>query len=438
MSIYERLVGQSAAVAEIKRAAAAARASHDAGQIVEASCSTSSSSEAGSSPATNSSAMTHAWLFTGPPGSGRSLAAHILAAALQCTGQIPGCAECAACKAVMSNNHPDVSWVRTDLVTLKAEEVRAYVAQSYVAPEQGKYRIFIVEDADRMLARTSNVLLKAIEEPAPRTVWMLCTTSAADVLPTIRSRTRNINLVAPSPRDVAQLLVSRDGIEQDKALIAAQAAQSHIGVARALAADPAASALRLNTLTALTSIKGVGDAVLAAQLFLDAEAMYSNSEKSEKESAPLNAPLTAPLTAEDEIARETQRRMEALGLDPNGKVPAAIKSQIKSDADDLKRRKTRMQRDMLDRELIYIESFFRDVMIMQTGASVALINADFSGAIEQRAADTSLKHTIACLEECAQARRRLQANVTPHLALEAALVSFTMTGHMAGNMAGSS
>lgn len=467
MSVFEQLIGQEAAVEEIVRAALAARENDraeqagekkhalaegaenaesvesaegaksaddadDAGSLISADSpgntdsagdadhSDSSRSVTDSEIGDHSSAMTHAWLFTGPPGSGRSLAAKTLAAALECTGLTPGCGECASCKAVMTDNHPDVTVINTDLVTIKAQDVRSYVAQSYVAPVQGAYRIFIVEDADRMLPRTTNVLLKAIEEPAPRTVWMLCTVAVADVLPTIRSRCRNINLVTPSPQDVAQLLISRDGVNLEKALVAAQAAQSHIGVARALATDSAAAALRNTTLTVLTSLHGVGEAVLAAQLLTDAEKMYMDSGSEHRDSEHHSGAL-AP-TAADVVEAEQRQRMRELGLDPDARVPAALKSQIATDASNVKRRQTRMQRDMLDRELIYMESFFRDVLVKQLGAQVSVVNADFSAQIEEIAACSTVEQTIAAMDACAQARQRLRANVAPLLALEAALV----------------
>ncbi|MCI5825990.1 MAG: DNA polymerase III subunit delta' [Arcanobacterium sp.] len=417
MSVFDELVGQEAAIEELLRAAVAARETH--------ADSTAEGTGAETELADNSSAMTHAWLFTGPPGSGRSLAAKTFAAALECTGPVPGCGQCPQCKAVMGNNHPDVTFVSTDLVTIKADEVRAYVAQSYVAPVEGAYRVFIVEDADRMLPRTTNVLLKAIEEPAPRTVWILCTVAAADVLPTIRSRCRNINLVTPSPQAVAELLVRRDGVPPELALVAAQAAQSHIGVARALATDPAAAALRRTTLRALTEIHSVGEAVLTAQLLVDPEKMYMDSQGShnpgegagEEAAAVHNAPSAADL-----IEAEQHRRMEELGLDPNGRVPAAVKSQVATDAHNVKRRQTRLHRDMLDRELIYIEGFFRDVLVRQLGAEVPVINADFAEEIEQRAQLSTAEETIATMDTLAVARRRLRSNVAPVLALEAALV----------------
>lgn len=418
MSVYEQLVGQAAAINEIQRAAAAAAAQRRR------------EADPAAAEAINA-AMSQAWLFTGPPGSGRSLAAQILAAALQCTAESPGCGKCSECKATMGRNHPDVTWVSTDLVTIKADEVRRYVAESYVEPMQGHYKIFIIEDADRMLPRTTNVLLKAIEEPADRTIWMLCTAAAADVLPTIRSRCRLVNLVTPSVQEVADLLVTRDGVDPQRALVAASAAQSHVGVARALATDPAASALRRHTLQTLTAIHTVGDAVLGAQLLLDAETMMATSgeaarsdESAKNKQSRARQPQSKRAHADAaDIDAEQRRLMEALGLDPNEKVPAAVRAQIKIDAAERKRRKTRELRDMLDRELIYMEAFYRDVLAMQIGAEVALINADFAAEIAQQAKACSREMAIARMDALAQARRRLQANVAPALALEAALVT---------------
>ena len=410
MSVFDVLVGQEQVLREIKRAAQAARAANEG------------SSDAGSDSAASESAMTHAWLFTGPPGSGRSLAAKVLAAALLCTGETPGCGECAACKAVIGDNHPDVTLVSTELVTISAQEVREYVTQSYLAPQQGKYRVFIIEDADRMLTRTTNVLLKAIEEPAPRTVWMLCTTAAADVLPTIRSRTRNINLVTPKVEDVAKLLVEREGVDPQRARIAAQAAQSHIGVARALATDPRASALREKTLSALVAVTGVGEAAIAAQMLLDAQEMHTPIAGRGKQTKAQADQDEQALDPEEIAAAQERERMEAFGLDPDARVPASVRAQVKADAQNAKRRQTRIQRDMIDRELIYLLGFFRDVLMVQLGAEVDLINPDFAEHIQERAARDTVSDTLAHMDTLALARERMGANVAPLLAMEAALV----------------
>ncbi|VEI13145.1 DNA polymerase III subunit delta' [Trueperella bialowiezensis] len=392
MSVFADLVGQEAAVAELRRAAEAAR--QIAGEDV-------ASGELGNA------AMSHAWLITGPPGSGRSLAARAFAAALQCTEAEPGAGECAQCKAVMGNNHPDVTALTTDLVTIKADDVRAYVASSYQAPSSGNWRVFIIEDADRMLPRTTNVLLKAIEEPGPRTVWILCTAAVADVLPTIRSRTRNVNLVTPSADDVARLLVEREGVTEEKARVAAQAAQSHIGVAKALATDPQAGELRRKTLDAVVGIKTTGDAVLAAMELTDMEAMRGEAGAEADEEA---------------IEREVEERLAAMGLEAGARVPAAVRSQVKAAGVDSKRRATRTMQDTVDRELTYIMSLYRDVLVTQLDAQVDLINADYREAIERIAVGTTSSLTLERIDAIATARQRLRGNVAVQLLMEAALV----------------
>ncbi|ADH93384.1 DNA polymerase III subunit delta' [Arcanobacterium haemolyticum] len=397
MSIFDGLIGQDAAVKELQRAADAARASGNR------------PTETAGNDAVASQAMSQAWLFTGPPGSGRSLAALSLAGALLCTGPVPGCGECAQCKAVLERNHPDVTLVSTDQVTISAEEVREYVARSYVAPTSGAWRIFVIEDADRMLTRTTNVLLKAIEEPGARTVWMLCTAAAADVLPTIRSRCRNINLVTPHASLVAELLMKRDGIDSKTAHIVARAAQSHIGVARALAHDSQAAAIRTNTLNVLATMKSVGDAALGAHLLSDTVAMRGETTTKKD------------LAAEDSKALEEQR-MAALGLDAGAKVPASVRSQIKESADAARRRQTRQERDILDREMVYMLAFYRDVLVKQMGASVELINVDYEQAINRIAASSTTHATLEKIDRIGEGRTRLKANVPAQLVMESILV----------------
>ena len=206
-------------------------------------------------------AMTHAWLITGPPGSGRSNAARAFAAALQ---DPSGDLGSHACATALAGTHPDVTIVATEGVVIRAEVARPLVELAQRSPSEGRWRVIIVEDADRLNETSGNVLLKAIEEPPPRTVWVLCAPSPQDVLVTIRSRSRSVPLRVPPVQAVAELLVRRDGVEPGLALIAARAAQSHIGIARRLARDPEARARRSRVLALATSVRGVGDAVLAA------------------------------------------------------------------------------------------------------------------------------------------------------------------------------
>ncbi|PKQ26959.1 MAG: DNA polymerase III subunit delta' [Actinobacteria bacterium HGW-Actinobacteria-4] len=353
--------------------------------------------------AENSAAMTHAWLITGPPGSGRSIAARAFAAALQCPAG--GCGTCHECQTALAGTHADVTLVATEKVTISIDEVRDLVGIAQNAPSQGRWRVLVIEDADRMTERTSNLLLKSIEEPPPRTVWLLCAPSAEDVAITIRSRARVVHLAMPSTDAVARLLVERDGIAQDLALECASAAQSHIGIARRLARDPAARARRDEVLAIATDIRGVGDAVLAAANLVAV------------------ADADAKAATEERDIEERNALLRTLGADDGGRLPPSLRSQVKQLEEDQKRRATRHKRDVLDRAIVDLLSFYRDVAVTQVGAAVPMVNTAHAGHIEQIAARTELADTMRCLDALGQARIRLAANVQPLLALEAMAVA---------------
>ena len=209
--LFRDLPGQDAVVAQLRRAAAGAEAVL-AGQPPEPG------------------AMTHAWLFTGPPGSGRSVAARAFAAALLCDDG--GCGECACCRQVLAGTHADLLLIRPEGLSYGVKQTRDLVLRAAGKPTGGRWQVVLFEDADRCTEQAANALLKAIEEPAPRTVWLLCAPSAEDLVPTIRSRCRVVTLVVPASSAVAKVLIERDGIEPAKALAAARAAQGHVGRAR--------------------------------------------------------------------------------------------------------------------------------------------------------------------------------------------------------------
>jgi len=344
-------------------------------------------------------AMTHAWLITGPPGSGRSHAARAFAAALQCLDG--GCGTCHACRTVVAGTHADVTRVATEKVTISIDEVRELISTAQQSPSGGRWRVIIIEDADRMTERTSNVLLKSIEEPPPRTVWLLCAPSREDVAVTIRSRCRTIALVTPTADAVAALLVERDGVDPAVAEQAARAAQSHIGVARRLARDAGARARRDQVLALATEIRGVGDAILAAADLVavaDEDAKAASAERDGAERAEL---------------------MVTLGADGGGRLPPTVRSQVRQLEEDQKRRATRHKRDVLDRAILDLMSLYRDVACVQMRAEVHLVNEAHRGHIESLAARTTLSDTVRCLDALAQTRTRLAGNVAPLLAIEA-------------------
>jgi len=347
-------------------------------------------------------AMTHAWLITGPPGSGRSYAARAFAAALQCDQG--GCGVCHACTTAVSAAHADVRVVATQKVTIGIDEVRDLAALAQRAPSQGRWRVIIIEDADRMTERTSNVLLKAIEEPPARTVWVLCAPHAHDVAITIRSRCRIVSLRTPAPEVVAQLLVERDGVEADLALEAALAAQSHIGIARRLARDPQARARRDQVVALATEVRGVGDAVLAA-----ADLVQVAEDDA------------AAATAERDAAERAQL-LTVLGAG-TGTIPPALRAQVRELEEEQKRRATRLKRDVFDRAVTDLMSFYRDVAAIQLGAQVRPLNLTHEGRARELATRTSLADTMRCLDALALARDRLAANVQPLLAMEAMILA---------------
>jgi DNA polymerase-3 subunit delta' len=346
-----------------------------------------------------SPAMTHAWLITGPPGSGRSTLAHAFAAELVGVGSDP-----ARAAQVVSGAHPDVSILATDRVTITIDEVRALVSFSYFSPSTANYRVVVIEDADRMTERTSNVLLKALEEPPPQTVWILCAPSPADVLPTIRSRMRSVTLHVPSVTQVAELITAREGVDYDSALIAATEAQSHIGMATRLATDEASRQRRDRYVRALLDIASVSQAVAAAGTLVELA----------------KADADALVTKQDSDERDALLR--SLGLQPGGAIPAALRSHVKALEEDQKRRSTRSLRDAVDRILVDLMSVLRDVLMLQVGAGVELVNQRHVVAIQDRATNTSSSLTLAALDAVNQARERMANNSPPLLVLESLLI----------------
>jgi len=355
--------------------------------------------------AADDAAMTHAWLLTGPPGSGRSVAALAFAAALQCSGDAG--LDDAVVAEVRAGTHPDVTVVRTDKVTISIDEVRGLIGLAQRAPARGRWRVIVVEDADRMLERTSNVLLKAIEEPPPRTVWVLCAPSPQDVVVTIRSRCRQVALRVPPVEAVAELLVERDGLEPGLALESARAAQSHVGMARRLGRDPEARARRRRVLESAARIRGVGDAVLAADELVE------------------TAKAEAAARSEERDAQERAELLRALGVEAGATVPPALRAQVKQLEEDQKRRATRQQRDSLDTAMLDLLSLFRDVLVVQLGASddVALVNEGAADLVRSLAERSTPEQSLHRMDAIGEARLRLAGNVAPLLALEAMMVA---------------
>jgi DNA polymerase III subunit delta' len=351
--------------------------------------------------------MTHAWLFTGPPGSGRSVAARAFAAALLCENG--GCGVCPSCRQVRAGTHADLLLVRPEGLSYGVRQTRDLVLRAAGAPAGGRWLVVLFEDADRCTEQAANALLKAIEEPAPRTVWLLCAPSAEDLVTTIRSRCRVVTLRVPPSEAVARVLVERDGIDHDAALAAARAAQGHVGRARRLVTDPSAAARRAAVLQVPVRATSLGPALaVAASLVKSAE----DEAKS----------VTEQL---DEPEREALRQAFGEGSTGKGvaKAMRGVAGAMKDLEDRQKSRATRVKRDTLDGALLDLAAFYRDVLMVQYGADVELANADRLADIRRLAAAGPPEATLRRIEAIMRCRERLTLNVAPLLAVEEMTIS---------------
>jgi DNA polymerase-3 subunit delta' len=383
VSVFEALVGQDRVVAQLRSAVEAARAVIDGGR---------------------GTGMTHAWLFTGPPGSGRSVAARAFGAALQCPNG--GCGACHECHTALTGSHADVEIVTPTGLSYSVAETRALVARAALAPVRGTWQVTIVEDADRFTEQALNALLKALEEPPPRGVWLLCAPSADDLLPTIRSRCRVVTLRVP-PYDAVAAYLAGEGIDPITAGLVARAAQGHIGRARRLAVDHDAALHRRDVLTVPTQVASVGGCFAAAAALVDAAKAEAVA-------------VSETLDAEEKAAlRESYGDTGERGMPKPRGVAGAISELEKRQ----RSRATRTQRDVLDRALIDLAAFYRDVLVVQLGATVDLVNADFESTLRSLAAESDPEVTLRRIEAVLAARVAIDANVAPLLAVEAMAVA---------------
>ena len=385
--VFSGLIGQEAAVAVLREAAGSARATTAAGDGDAAR------------------AMSHAWLITGPPGSGRSVAATAFAAALQCTGETVGCGQCPGCRTTLAKTNADVVFVATETSIITVDTARSLVQQAQSSPSQGKWRVLVVEDADRLGESGANALLKAIEEPPAHTVWLLCAPSPEDMIATIRSRCRHLGLRIPRAGAVADLLVDEGVADPETALEAARAAQSHIGLARALARDPQMRQRRREIITAPARVRSVGEAVIAAGRLLETARAQADAQVGERN------------------AREKSELLRQLGMDEGERATKQSRALLRQLEEDQKRRAKRALTDALDRALVDLLAIYRDVLMVQLDSRQELINTDLSDLVHGIAADSSPAQTMARIDHIEQARRRLSENGKVLLVGEAMVVS---------------
>ena len=392
VSVWSQVVGQPAAVAELQAAAERAARVRFTDELDDG--------------ATGPTAgMTHSWLFTGPPGSGRSVAARAFAASLECPHQ--GCGECPACHTVMAGTHADVREIVPEGLSIGVKEVRSTIDVAARRPTTARWQIVIVEDADRLTEQASNALLKSVEEPAERTVFLLCCPSEHpdDISVTIRSRCRAVRLRAPAAEAIAAVLVERDGIPESDATWAASVCGGHIGRARRLARVPEAREERDAVLALPRALRSPADAFAASDAMVGAAGTEAD----------------ALAASRDEAERE--ELAVSLGAGGTGKGTAQAQRSARAAEKDLekkqKSRLTRTKRDALDRALVDLAGYYRDVLVRGVGASVTSTHPDRATEIGNAARDSTPEASLRRLEAILACRDALAANVKPEIAIDA-------------------
>jgi DNA polymerase-3 subunit delta' len=375
-SVFDDLVGQEHIIEILQGAVAASRTREE------------------------SQEMTHAWVFTGPPGSGRSSAAVAFAQALICPNN--GCGTCSDCNAAKTSGHPDVEIIRTEGLSIKVEEVRELLTRVAWAPSMGGWRVVVMEDADRLTESAANALLKAIEEPGTRTVWLLCAPTLHDVLPTIRSRCRHLQLRTPSLEAVTKVLINRDNIATGMANFAARVSQGHIGRAKYLATNESVRNNRKLIMQLPLQLGSLAAAFQAAQTLVDLATAEANSSSGERDE------------------KEIEKLQEAYGKGATGRGMATGGAKaVKELEKEQKSRSTRMVRDSIDGALLDIATFYRDVMMVQSGNTESMINTDMRDEIESYASSRTEHSTILKINALMDARANLARNAAPLVTCEA-------------------
>jgi DNA polymerase-3 subunit delta' len=375
-SVFDDLVGQEHIIEILKGAVAASRTSSD------------------------SQEMTHAWVFTGPPGSGRSSAAVAFAQALICPNQ--GCGDCNECQSAATGGHPDVEVIPAEGLSIKVEEVRELLTRVAWAPSMGGWRVVAMEDADRLTESAANALLKAIEEPGTRTVWLLCAPTLHDVLLTVRSRCRHLQLRTPSIEAVKQVLIKRDNISPTMADFAARVSQGHIGRARYLAMNESVRSDRKVIMQLPLQLGSLAAAFQAAQTLIDL------------------ATTEAHTSSEKRDGKEVEKLQEAYGKGTTGRgMATGAAKAVKELEKEQKTRATRMVRDSIDAALLDLTTFYRDVLMAQKGAADSMINSDMRPEIENFASSFPAYKAVQKMSAILEARNHLAMNAAPLVTCEA-------------------
>lgn len=359
-------------------------------------------------PGSDPRAMTHSWLFTGPPGSGRSNAALCFAAALLCpVAPGEGCGNCESCRGIIGgqHQHTDLVFVCPQELSIGVDTVRGVVTAAAMRPTVAPWRVIIFDNADRLTDGAANALLKTVEEPTASTVMILCAPSddPEDFSQTLRSRCRHLYVPAPSVGRIVEILTA-EGHSAADARLAAVTSLCHVGRARRLVTDSAAVSRRAMSINLAEDVfTGSGGFIAVTNVLkaVEKEAVESYAQADAAEVAKLE---------------------NALGVGARGKGTAKAQRDVKSALKDLeaqqKKRATRRTRDLLDLVLVDLAGVYRDAFMLKVGAQVALTHPDFAGLAGDIAARVSEEGLLACYDAIGVCRKRFRQNVSPAIALD--------------------
>lgn len=354
--------------------------------------------------------MSHSWLFTGPPGAGRSLTAQCFAAALMCTSADdngdPGCGRCESCRSILENQkHTDLVYVDPKEQFITVGEVREIIGRAASMPSVAPWRVVIFNKADRLRNEAANALLKTVEEPPERTVIVMVAPSEdpQDFSQTLRSRCRHLYIPAPSVEGVVKLLVAEGANEHD-ARLAAVSTLRHVGRARHLVNEAGAQkrrAMAINLAEDIFHGSQAFQAVTALLKFIEKEENSSHDESNAKELADLE---------------------RSFGVGAKGKGAAKAQRDARSalkELEDLhKKRAKRRIADGLDLALLDLAGIYRDALMVKVGADVEMTHPDFAGLASELAQKVSEDGLLVAQQAIRTCREQLPQNVTPQVAFD--------------------
>jgi DNA polymerase-3 subunit delta' len=341
--------------------------------------------------------LSHAYLFHGPPGTGKRTAARAFAAALLSRG-VPDPPD--AERRVLKGVHPDLTWVepRGAHEILVDDVRRQVVREAVLRPFESSKRVFVIADAERMNEESQNALLKTLEEPSAFAIFVLVSSAPGRLLPTIPSRCQAVRFgPVPSGR-IVEVLVA-EGVDAQVAAACAHLAGGDVVKARWLAGEGAAQRVEAEA--------------AARAIIAHAGEEASPAWKLAEPWAPLLARAAKRgNAAEAQVKEELERLLETEPKKGRGGITREYELQAR-------RAHRRAHTASLDQSLELVALWFRDLVAVASGGEGEVLNVDRIAELVEDARGRDPWRLVQCVDLCEDTRRRLERNVLEGLALEA-------------------